>query len=123
METSLKGVLSLFRKSKRRQQTKVPHTCPPKPRESHWSLNLPLVRFSERGGVDFAENLVTLLVDIASIQKRTEPTGSEAHFWLPQKKSPKANTDRDHAATEGGEIEAMGERLESDAVNGCVATL
>jgi TraM recognition site of TraD and TraG len=37
-------------------------------------------------GVDFSENLVTLLVDIASIQKRTEPTGSEAHFWLPQKK-------------------------------------
>jgi TraM recognition site of TraD and TraG len=37
-------------------------------------------------GVDFAENLVTLLVDIASIQKRTEATGSEAHFWLPQKK-------------------------------------
>ena len=37
-------------------------------------------------GLDFAENLVTLLVDIASIQKRTEPTGSEAHFWLPQKK-------------------------------------
>lgn len=37
-------------------------------------------------GVDFSENLVTLLVDIASIQKRTEATGSEAHFWLPQKK-------------------------------------
>ena len=37
-------------------------------------------------GVDFAENLVTLLVDIASIQKRTEASGSEAHFWLPQKK-------------------------------------
>jgi type IV secretory pathway TraG/TraD family ATPase VirD4 len=37
-------------------------------------------------GVDFAENLVTLLVDIVSIQKRTEATGSEAHFWLPQKK-------------------------------------
>jgi hypothetical protein len=37
-------------------------------------------------GLDLAENLVTLLVDIASIQKRTEPTGSEAHFWLPQKK-------------------------------------
>ena len=37
-------------------------------------------------GVDFAENLVTLLIDIASIQKRTEATGSEAHFWLPQKK-------------------------------------
>ena len=37
-------------------------------------------------GVDFAENLVTLLVDVASIQKRTEASGSEAHFWLPQKK-------------------------------------
>jgi type IV secretory pathway TraG/TraD family ATPase VirD4 len=37
-------------------------------------------------GVDFAENLVTLLVDIASIQKRTEASGAEAHFWLPQKK-------------------------------------
>jgi hypothetical protein len=37
-------------------------------------------------GVDFAENLVNLLVDIASIQKRTEATGAEAHFWLPQKK-------------------------------------
>jgi type IV secretory pathway TraG/TraD family ATPase VirD4 len=41
---------------------------------------------AESSGLDFAENLVTLLVDIASIQKRTEPTGSEAHFWLPQKK-------------------------------------
>jgi len=41
---------------------------------------------AETSGVDFAENLVTLLVDIASIQKRTEATGSEAHFWLPQKK-------------------------------------
>src|SRR6516162_8726837 len=40
--------------------------------------------YEARGsGLDFAENLVTLLVDIASIQKRTEPTGSEAHFWLP----------------------------------------
>jgi hypothetical protein len=37
-------------------------------------------------GIDFAENLVTLLLDVASIQKRTEATGSEAHFWLPQKK-------------------------------------
>src|SRR5215469_8970346 len=37
-------------------------------------------------GVDFVENLVTLLVDVASIQRRTEATGSEAHFWLPQKK-------------------------------------
>jgi hypothetical protein len=37
-------------------------------------------------GVDFAENLVTLLVDVASIQRRAETSGSEAHFWLPQKK-------------------------------------
>ena len=43
--------------------------------------------YEARGsGIDFAENLVTLLVDIASIQKRTEASGSEAHFWLPQKK-------------------------------------
>src|SRR6266478_8573176 len=41
---------------------------------------------ARKSGVDFAENLVTLLIDIASIQKRTEATGSEAHFWLPQKK-------------------------------------
>jgi hypothetical protein len=41
---------------------------------------------AKTSGVDFAENLVTLLVDIASIQKRTEPSGAEAHFWLPQKK-------------------------------------
>jgi hypothetical protein len=37
-------------------------------------------------GVDFVENLVTLLVDVASVQRRAEATGSEAHFWLPQKK-------------------------------------
>lgn len=41
---------------------------------------------AKTSGVDFAENLVTLLVDIASIQKRTEASGAEAHFWLPQKK-------------------------------------
>jgi hypothetical protein len=41
---------------------------------------------ARNSGVDFAENLVTLLVDVASIQKRTEASGSEAHFWLPQKK-------------------------------------
>ncbi len=41
---------------------------------------------AKTSGIDFAENLVTLLVDIASIQKRTEATGAEAHFWLPQKK-------------------------------------
>jgi hypothetical protein len=41
---------------------------------------------AKTSGIDFAENLVTLLVDIASIQKRTETSGSEAHFWLPQKK-------------------------------------
>ncbi|MGA8657785.1 MAG: TraM recognition domain-containing protein [Chthoniobacterales bacterium] len=37
-------------------------------------------------GVDFAENLVTLLVDIASVQKRAVTTGAEQEFWLPQKK-------------------------------------
>src|SRR5271166_3881881 len=41
---------------------------------------------ARESGLDFAENLVTLLVDIASVQKRTEASGSEAHFWLPQKK-------------------------------------
>jgi len=41
---------------------------------------------AQTSGIDFAENLVTLLVDIASVQKRTEASGSEAHFWLPQKK-------------------------------------
>ena len=40
----------------------------------------------QKSDVDLAENLVTLLVDVASIQKRTEASGSEAHFWLPQKK-------------------------------------
>jgi hypothetical protein len=39
-----------------------------------------------QSGMDFVENLVTLLVDVASIQRRAEATGSEAHFWLPQKK-------------------------------------
>src|SRR5215831_15331578 len=41
---------------------------------------------ARESGVDFVENLVTLLVDVASIQRRAEATGSEAHFWLPQKK-------------------------------------
>jgi type IV secretory pathway TraG/TraD family ATPase VirD4 len=41
---------------------------------------------AQTSGIDFAENLVTLLVDIASIQKRTEPSGAEDHYWLPQKK-------------------------------------
>ena len=41
---------------------------------------------AKTSGVDFAENIVTLLCDVASIQKRTEASGSEAHFWLPQKK-------------------------------------
>src|SRR5208282_1599720 len=41
---------------------------------------------AQTSGVDFAENLVTLLVDIASVQKRTEASGSEAHFWMPAKK-------------------------------------
>jgi hypothetical protein len=41
---------------------------------------------SKTSGIDFAENLVNLLIDVASILKRAESTGSEAHFWLPQKK-------------------------------------
>ncbi len=41
---------------------------------------------SQTSGVDFAENLVTLLVDVASIQKRTEASGAESHFWLAEKK-------------------------------------
>jgi hypothetical protein len=41
---------------------------------------------AKNSGIDFSENLVNLLCDIASIQKRTEATGAEAHFWLPQKK-------------------------------------
>jgi hypothetical protein len=40
----------------------------------------------QTSGIDFAENLVSLLLDVASVQRRTEATGSEAHFWLPQKK-------------------------------------
>jgi len=40
-----------------------------------------------KSGVDFVENLVTLLCDAASVQRRSEATGSEAHFWLPQKQS------------------------------------
>src|SRR6202047_702261 len=38
-----------------------------------------------KSGVDFVENLVTLLCDAASVQRRSEATGSEAHFWLSQK--------------------------------------
>jgi hypothetical protein len=41
---------------------------------------------AKTSGADFIENLVALLCDVASIQRRTEATGSEAHFWLPQKK-------------------------------------
>jgi type IV secretory pathway TraG/TraD family ATPase VirD4 len=41
---------------------------------------------AQTSGIDFAENIVTLLVDIASIHMRAEVGGAEAHFWLPQKK-------------------------------------
>jgi hypothetical protein len=41
---------------------------------------------AQSSGPDLVENLVTLLIDVASIGKRTESTGSEAFFWLPQKK-------------------------------------
>lgn len=41
---------------------------------------------AQTSGIDFAENIVTLLVDVASIHMRAEVGGAEAHFWLPQKK-------------------------------------
>jgi hypothetical protein len=41
---------------------------------------------AKTSGIDFAENLVTLLIDIASIQRRTEAIGSDADYWIPQKK-------------------------------------
>lgn len=41
---------------------------------------------AQTSGLDFAENIVTLLVDVASIHMRAEVGGAEAHFWLPQKK-------------------------------------
>src|SRR5262249_28548353 len=45
---TLERVLSLFRKSAARPQTKVPCGHETRLRESNWPLNLPLVRFSER---------------------------------------------------------------------------
>jgi hypothetical protein len=51
------------------------------------SFRLNFMDYEAQGsGLDFVENLVTLLVDVASIQRRAEATGAEAHFWLPQKK-------------------------------------
>ena len=41
---------------------------------------------SESSGVDFSENLVTLLVDISSIRRRTEAKGSNENFWEGEKK-------------------------------------
>jgi hypothetical protein len=41
---------------------------------------------AKTSGIDFAENLVTLLIDIASIQRRAEATASDADYWIPQKK-------------------------------------
>ena len=40
---------------------------------------------SSRSGSDLVENLVNLLCDTASVKRRSEATGSEAHFWLPEK--------------------------------------
>jgi hypothetical protein len=44
--------------------------------------------YEARGsGLDFVENLVTLLVDVASIQRRAEATGAEAHFGCHRKRN------------------------------------
>jgi hypothetical protein len=53
--------------------------------DSHFGFNF-LDYEAQTSGLDFAENIVTLLVDIASIHMRAEVGGAEAHFWLPQKK-------------------------------------
>jgi hypothetical protein len=37
------------------------------------------------GGIDFIDNLITLLLDIVSV-RHSAPFGSEASFWLPQKR-------------------------------------
>jgi TraM recognition site of TraD and TraG len=39
----------------------------------------------QSSGMDYVENLVSLLVDIASVQKRAETSSNEKEFWLPQK--------------------------------------
>jgi type IV secretory pathway TraG/TraD family ATPase VirD4 len=40
---------------------------------------------SRVSGVDWVGNVVNLLLDVGSIQRRTESTSAEAHFWLDQK--------------------------------------
>jgi hypothetical protein len=80
MEASLRGVLSLFRKSNGCLQARGLQKCPPKPRECNWSLNLPLVRFSER-----AEDIWTLSdafqgVSIMGENGSGKTSGSGKHF-------------------------------------------
>lgn len=41
---------------------------------------------AKTGGIDFLDNIATLLMDVASIQRRSQPTGNDATFWIPQKK-------------------------------------
>jgi hypothetical protein len=40
---------------------------------------------AQTSGLDFIENLVSLLVDLASIKKRAQTSSNEQEFWLPQK--------------------------------------
>ena len=40
---------------------------------------------AQTSDLDFIENLVSLLVDIASIKKRAQTSSNEQEFWLPQK--------------------------------------
>src|SRR5882724_10138395 len=80
MEASLRGVLSLFRKSKRRQKNVRPQTCPLKPRESDWSFNLPLVRFSERSEDTWTLSDAFQGVSIMGENGSGKTSGSGRHF-------------------------------------------
>jgi TraM recognition site of TraD and TraG len=40
---------------------------------------------SKTSGLDFVENLVSLLTDIASVKKRNQTSSNEQEYWLPQK--------------------------------------
>ena len=48
---------------------------------------------SRTAGVDWVENLVTLLLDVGSIQRQSESTSAEARFWLPMLLTAKSRPD------------------------------
>jgi hypothetical protein len=54
--------------------------------DDHWRFNFLDYEGKTSAAKVFIENLVHLLLDVASVRKRSEPTGSEASYWLPQKK-------------------------------------